>query len=233
MSIRKHSQWNSAEEKFLGHINAGAPIDYNECSPLAKDANVLMVNGIGKEFKIPIGYFLVVGLCAEERAAILNEAMFKLNNIGVIVGSITNDGNVVNIATAKILGADYKGDKPYFKNPFNKKHVVYLILDPPHMIKLVRNCIGNKKTIYDYQNNEIKWKFFEDLVALQTSQNVNFGNKITKTHIDYKANKMNVSLATQTISNSVAASFEYLNTVMKEKQFLKSEGNVGYFRTMM
>lgn len=51
MSIRQHSQWSSAEEKFLGHINAGKPEDYNLCAPLAKQASVLMVSGIGGEFK--------------------------------------------------------------------------------------------------------------------------------------------------------------------------------------
>lgn len=121
MHIRRNSQWISGEEKFSGHINAGKPMDYEKCSPLAKKANVLMVSGIGKDFKIPIGNFLSVGLCAEERAAILYEAMLKLHNIGVVVASITNDGNIVNITTAKILGANYNADKPYFDNPFNKK----------------------------------------------------------------------------------------------------------------
>lgn len=233
MSIRKHSQWSAEQKQFLGHINAGNPVDYREksCSPLAKEANVLMVSGIGKEFKMPIGYFLSVGLCAQERAAILNEAMLKLGNVGILVGSITNDGNRANISVAKILGADYNGGKPYFMNPFNKKYKVYLILDPPHMIKLARNCVGNKKTIYDSDNNEIKWKFFEDLVSFQTLQNVNLGNKLTKSHIEYQANKMNVRLAAETLSNSTAASMEYLNTAMKEKQFLKSEATVKYIRT--
>lgn len=43
-----------------------------------------MVCGIGSELKIPIEYFLSSGLCAEERAAILNEAISKLYNVGVM-----------------------------------------------------------------------------------------------------------------------------------------------------
>lgn len=93
VSIRQHSQWSCAEKKFLGHINAGNQENYDVRTPLAKDAYVLMVSGIAQDFKLPIGYFLIAGLCAEERAAILNEAMLKLNNIGVTVGSITNDGH--------------------------------------------------------------------------------------------------------------------------------------------
>lgn len=230
ISIRQHSQYSCAEKKFLGHINAGNPENYELRAPLAKDAYVLMVSGITEEFKIPIGYFLIAGLCAEERAAILNEAMFKLNNIGVIVGSISNDGHVVNIAALKILGADYKADKPYFTNPFNENHIVYSILDPPHMLKLARNCIGNKEVIYDREGNEIQWTFFENLVSLQINQNINFGNKMTKSHVEFQAKKMNVRIAAQTLSNSTASSLEYLDKVMHEENFLGSEGTVEYCR---
>lgn len=230
MHIRKHSQWSSEEGKFLGHINAGKPGDHEVCSPLATQANVLMVSGIGNEFVIPIGYFLNNGLCAEERAAILYEAMLKLHNVGAIVGAITNDGNIGNISTAKILGSNYGADKPYFTNPFNKEHKVYLVLDPPHMLKLSRNCIANKTTIYDGENNEISWKFFEELVSLQISENVNFGNKLTKSHIEYESTKMNVRLAAETLSRSTAASIEYLNKVMKHEKFRNGEGTSQYSR---
>lgn len=230
VSIRQHSQWSCAEKKFLGHINAGTTGSYDGHTPLAKDAFVLMVSGIGEGFKIPIGYFLIAGLCAEERAAILNEAMFKLHNVGIIVGSITNDGHVGNIAALKILGVDYDANKPYFINPFNDKYMVYSILDPPHMLKLARNCIGNKEIIYDGAGNEIQWKYFENLVSLQINQNINFGNKLTKTHLEFQSKKMNVRLAAQTLSNSSASSMEYLDTVMHEKDFLESKATVEYCR---
>lgn len=230
IAIRQHSQWDPADKKFLGHITAGRPEDHNLFAPLAKQANVLMVSGIGNEFKIPIGYFLIQSLCAEERAAIIQEAMFKLKNVGVDVCAISNDGHVVNIATAKILGANYDANMPYFKNPFDEKSVVYLILDPPHMVKLLRNCLGNKQIIYDSENNEIKWSFFENLVKLQISENVNFGNKLTKNHLEYYKMKMNVRLAIETLSNSTADSMEYLNKVKKDENFCKSECTVEYFR---
>lgn len=229
MSIRQHSQWN--EEKFLGHINAGKPENHNlPFSPLAKQANVLMVKGIGKPFKVPIGYFLIDGLTADERAAIIYEALFMLNDINIDVCAITNDGHVSNIATSKILGADFNADKPYFKNPFDKKKVVYMILDPPHMIKLARNCLGNKETIYDSENKEIKWSFFEKLVTLQSSENLHFGNKLTKSHLEFEKIKMNVRIAAETLSNSTAESMEYLNKVLRHEDFQNSESTVDYIR---
>lgn len=230
VAIRQHSQWSSEEETFLGHINAGKTEAHNICSPLAKQANVLMVSGIGRDFKIPIAYFLIQALCAEERAALISEAILKLYKIGVHVCEITNDGHPVNISTLKILGADYDKDKPYFKNPIDKNKVIYSVLDAPHMLKLARNCLGNKGTIYDSENGEIKWSFFEKLVTLQISENINFGNKLTKCHLEYEKRKMNVRLAAETLSNSTASSLEYLNKIKKEDDFRNNEATVEYFR---
>lgn len=230
MSIRQHSQWSSGEKAFIGHINAGKPEVHDTCSPLAKNAYVLMVSGIGEESKITIGYFLVQGLCAAERAAILYEAIFKLHSIGVVVSAINNDDHPTNIAAAKILGGNYDEDQPYFKNPFDDTKMIYALLDPPHMIKLARNCLGNKVTIYYGKNEPIEWSYFQNLVQLQLSENVNFGNKLTKSHLEYWKVKMNVRLATQTLSNSTAASIEYLNTVMNNEQFRGSESTVEYIR---
>lgn len=141
MAIRKQSLYDPVEKDFKGHVTAGRPVDHEMCTPLAKDALVLMVSGIQDEFKIPIAYFFINGLCAEEKAAMINEALFRLNQIGAIVTSIVFDGLRSNITTMKILGVDYKNEKPYFINKFNGMRV-YAILDASHMLKLMRNVLG-------------------------------------------------------------------------------------------
>lgn len=230
MSIRKHSQWDASKQMFTGHITAGKPVEYETSSPLAKEALVLMVSGIGERFKLPIGYFLCNGLCAQEKSAIVKEAMLRLHVIGIKVVSLTFDGAKTNIATAKQLGANFHKNKPYFQNPFDKKLKVYIILDPPHMLKLARNCLGNKVIIYNAENGEILWEFISDLVSLQIKDTINLGNKLTKTHIEYKNNKMNVRLAAETLSNSVAASIDFLNEKRKMTEFQNSEATTEYLR---
>lgn len=230
MMTRKQSEWDASRKKFRGHITAGKPGEYETCSPLCKEALVLMATGIAEEFKIPIGYFLSNGLCAEEKFAIINEAIYRLNKIGVTVVSITCDGNIVNITTAKKLGVNFDKNQPYFKNPFKKQSNIYFILDPPHMIKLSRNCLGNKAVIYDGENNEILWKFIVDVVSLQIEHNLNFGNKLTKSHVEYYSNKMNVRLASETISKSTATSIEFLDKIMKLEQFSNSDGTTKYIQ---
>lgn len=232
MNIRKHSQWDSAKKQFLGHINAGDEENFENCSPLAKEALVFMVSGVGIDFKIPIGYFLSTGLCGAEKAALIYEAIMKLTDIGVTVAATTSDGAKTNISANSILGANFSENKPYFENPFKKGKMIYIIMDPPHMLKLARNCLGNKKTLYDSHNDQIEWKFLEDLVSLQISSNFNFGNKLSKTHIEYKNRKMNVRPAAETISNSTATSMEYCDKVLKNEEFRECAATVQYLRVI-
>lgn len=191
-----------------------------------------MVSGIGSAFKATIGYFLSAGLCSEEKAALLNEAILRLNDVGVVVASITCDGTPTNIATYKNLGANFDADRPFFENQYRRGSVIYTLLDPPHMLKLARNCLGNKKTLYDGEDNKIEWRFVDELVSLQISENYNFGNKLTKSHIEWENRKMNVRLAAETLSNSCATSIEYLNTIVKNERFFGSEGTVKYTRVI-
>lgn len=232
MAIRKHSQWDAARKEFLGHINTGTPENHAICTPLAKEALVLMVSGIGIDFKIPIAYFLSNGLCSPEKAAVLNEAILRLSNIGVTVASITSDGAKMNVPAYRILGAKFREDKPYFENPFKKGSNIYINMDPPHMHKLARNRLGDKKILYDGQDDQIEWRYVEDLVSLQIANNINFGNKLSKTHIEYQKRIMNVRIAAQTLSESTATSIEYLNMVMENEKFLHSEATVQYLRVM-
>lgn len=236
MYMRQQSQFDISKKEFLGHDTYGnkiANVSSNEkiCTPLSTQVLVLMVTGIDIEFKITMGYFFHTDLSGEEQAALLDEALFRLNAIGVTVVSFTFDGARKNIKALTVLGADYENDQPFFRNPYDKNNIIYAILDVPHMIKLVRNCLGNKQTLYDNNDSEIKWKLLCDLVEYQTSNNLNLGNKLSKKHVEFTSNKMNVLLAVQSISNSSANSLEYLDTHMKNEIFKNSQATVTYIRT--
>lgn len=236
MSIRQHSQFDRNKKMFMGHNNTGnlnSTISNGEevCVPIATDALVIMVSGIENSFKIPIAYFLTTGMQGAENAFVLNQALQKLNEIGAKVTSITFDGAKGNLKAAKLLGVDFKMEKPYFKNPYDEEFNVYIILDVPHMLKLARNCLGNKKVLYDREGDEIKWQLFEDLVLLQLSENINLGNKLTKTHLEFENRRMNVRLAAQTLSISTATSIEYLGNVVKNEKFANCEPTAKYFST--
>lgn len=98
------------------------------------------------------------------------------------------------------------------------------------MIKLIRNCLGNKETLYDRNGGEIKWDLIRNLVELQLKENVNFGNKLTKTHLEFQDKKMNVRLATETISKSTSNSIKFLDHIMKNPNFTNSSPTSEYLQ---
>lgn len=230
MKIRCQSLYDAATKEFLGHSNAGKINEAEIYSPLSNEALVLMVTGIDQFFKIPVAYFLSSGLNSDEKVMILDEAMCRLQKAGVVLGSMTFDGAAPNISAVKKLGADFNAEKPYFINPYDEKNNVYAVLDPPHMLKLIRNCMERLKVIYDKDSNEIKWEFIPKLIDLQIAHNINLCNKLTKTHAEFHNVKMNVKIAAQTISNSTATGIEFMDKELRSPEFANSMGTVNFMR---
>lgn len=208
MAIRKQIQWNDAKKEFCGYVNYGTNMD-TENLPIAKEALLYLVSGIIYRFKIPVAYFLLNGLNAEERASLTKEVILFLCKCNVKVVGFTFDGLAANISMCRFLGADFSNNESFIKNPHDKKRI-YIFLDACHMEKLARNCIASKKTIFDNNNDPIQWKFFEELEKIQRMEGFQLANKINKTHIQWQQKKMSVRLAVETLSESVALSMEQL-----------------------
>lgn len=165
---------------------------------IAKDALVFLI--VGPDFKLPIGYHLLNGLEAIDRAALTFECINRIEESGAIVISFTSDGCPVNVATVEFLGA--QEGKPFFFSPTHPNQKIHVIWDPPHMFKLVRKHFCEKKL---YHRNELlDWNLLELLEKKQHTENFNFCNKLTERHINWQQKPMNVKLAVQTISKSVS-----------------------------
>ena len=139
----------------------------------------------------------------------VKSAIAQINSTGCYLLSITFDGLPTSFSTFTALGAAFNWDdfRPYILNPANSNRIC-IVLDPPHCIKLIRNCIAAYKNLRrDGNNNPICWSFFERLV-LQKSELVS--HKMTRKHVDFHSNKMNVKIVAQTLSLSVAKSMEVL-----------------------
>lgn len=206
--IRQHVQYVDNQKKFLGFITYGDDED-KELS-IAKQAIVFMVNGINEAISIPVAHQFVASLTAEKKAKLLLEVIHEISKTGAKIINITFDGLAENFTTCKILGAsfDLEDFRPYFLNPFDGSKI-RIILDPPHMLKLARNCLEKKKTLYDLQNRQILWSHLVSLESLG-AKNEFLTHKLTKKHINIVGRKMNVRIAAQTFSASVSNSLEYL-----------------------
>lgn len=103
---------------------------------------------------------------------------------------------------AKELGAKFEDSMPYFPSPTNQDDKIYLIWDPPHMLKLARGCLAHHQLYFN--GKSMHWNFIANLHKMQQERNLNLGNKLTDMHINFHYKPMNVKIAAQTMSNSVA-----------------------------
>lgn len=226
MSIRCLVQWLDHKKKFSGFINYGTREFEGDPLPIATNALVVMLNGINVRVTIPVAYYYITTLIAEEKAIMIASILKTLTDIGIRVMSVTSDGLITNFAAYDILGASFdpEGIVPYFINS-SDGNKVYVFHDPPHMLKLIRNCLGDQKVLCDRNKRPIEWKFIERLY--RSTQSTLCSHKLTKRHIDWKSTPMKVGLATQTMSLSVAQSIEKLNR-SGVRQFEDSEGTVEF-----
>lgn len=232
MSIRKELCYSIEKQSFVGFstiINSSQPnTDEDEDSShtkLAKDALVFMV--VGPDFKLAVGYELLNGLETNDRAALTLRVVIAIEEAGARVISLTVDGLLVNITTSESLGAKFEEGKPYFMSPTYPEQKIYFILDPPHMLKLVRKHFSSNKIHHNGQL--VDWDLLKTLVEKQSSDNFNLCNKLSPLHIEWSQKPMNVSLAAETISNSVANALKQLRKDGYE-EFQNSETSEEFIR---
>lgn len=211
VAIRKHLCYSNETNKFVGfttYISTSKNKTNDDSSQpeLAKEALVYMA--VGQDFKIPVAYELCNGLDGVDRAALTLQVVKAIESAGAIVMSLTGDGLAGNISAAVILGANFKEGKPYFQSPTYPEQKIYIILDPSHDLKLARKHLSSNKI--HYKGKLVDWNLLVTLVNKQSLDNFNLRNKLTKLHINWYQKPMNVRLAAETISKSVADTLEQL-----------------------
>lgn len=102
---------------------------------------------------------------------------------------------------ASLLEANlnYVDLKLNFTHPSTKKNV-HIVLDPCHMVKLVRNGLGSWKILFDKYDRPIKWIHFEQLVHLQNVTGLHSATKIRSRHINDHKENIKMPLATHIFS---------------------------------
>lgn len=221
--IRKHLQWLHEQKVFSGRITYGNLTADDEL-PIASEVLMFMVTCLESATSIPVAYYCITSLNAYEKRDILLEVLAKLYHIGVTVINISFDGHKTNPVLCELLGAslDVHNPIPYIIDPLSGNKI-YLLFDPCHMLKLLRNALGDLNYIRDPARGKIEWTFFEKLERIRTKDNF-ITHRLTKRHIQYFRNRMNVRLASATFSQSVASSMRYLSS--KFKSFEHSDATV-------
>lgn len=230
MAIKKHVSWDGT--RFRGYVDLGNGVEDDDSSPVAKDALVFMVVSINGSWKVPCAYFFVEGLSGSERANLVKICIKKLHDAGVSVISLTCDGPSCHFTMMKELGARLEPNnlKTYFPHPLEPNKKIHVLLDVCHMLKLVRNTLGQGGILMDKDGSKIYWNYIVELQKLQDKEGLRLGNKLKAAHIKWYQQKMKVNLAAQAFSSSVADAIEYCANVLKLKQFEDSAATVKFIR---
>lgn len=229
MAIRQHLEFDG--KTYYGRVDLGNGLE-SDSLEMAKECLVFMVVAVNENWKLPIGYFLTSTLNSSQRCELVRHAMCLLQDTGVNIISLTFDGCSTNVTMAKLLGCNLNIDNLLTTCTFSRKNNVdmhvEIILDPAHMIKLIRNAFGEKKMLLDLDNNLINYSFIQDLFLLQENEGSFSANKISKQHIYYFKQKMKVKLATQLLSQSVAHALRFCNYNLNLEQFKNSDATIKF-----
>ena len=207
MAIRRHVEYDG--KKFRGYVDLGPDIDCGDT--IAKEALVFLVNVINQPLKIPIGYFLINGINAEQKSNLVTQALKALHEHNIKIIALTFDGAPANLTMCNILGCNLTPTtsfQTYFSHPTTKDKVA-VFLDPCHSLKLLRNCLGDHKSIIDDKGNMIRWEYFTKLHEIQINEGLHLANKLRTQHVNYHKQKMKVKLAAQVFSASVADAIDF------------------------
>lgn len=229
MHIRSEVKEDKKTGKYWGYTDYGGivPVTAEEW---ATEVLVVEIVSLKSRFKCPIGYFFINKISANVQAQLVLTAIRLLSDINIIVRSLTCDGTTSNISTYQSLGCDFSLSemRTHFKHP-TRGLKIYCIFDPPHMLKLCRNILAETNLSSD--KGEIKFRYVQDLHQIQEEEGLRFANKLCNAHVNFFNKKMNVRLATQLISSSVADAIDFLRQSGNPK-FIGSEATVQYIRML-
>lgn len=203
MTIKESLEYSVEKDEVEGFENFG-PL--GKTKYVANHAIAFMVRGLMSKWKQPIGYFLSSGpMTASTMKELLLDCIDKLTAAGLTVKVVIGDQGSNNQSLfSTLLKATV--DKPYFEASGTK---IYVLYDPPHLIKNVRNNF--KKHGFTVDGELIQWEYVKDFFLMDSSMKIRMAPKLTSRHINLPPfAPLRVKLATQVLSHSVAAGISTL-----------------------
>ena len=162
MAIRKALVFSQIKGHYVGQVDLGS-CEIDE-SRLATNALVFMPVGLKGAWRHPVAYFLTDHVSGEILAQLATTVLCSLSSSGLQVRSLVADGLNANLAMFSCLGVNVKEtSRPPFRNYFlhpSTKEKVFVMLDVAHMIKLLRNLLGEAKTLR-LDGEEISWNYIQ------------------------------------------------------------------------
>lgn len=195
------------------HLSNQAAIERREEKVIGphEKCQVAVAKGLFAKWKQPVYYEFDQSMTKN----ILTTIIAKLYEIGYTVVAITSDLGSTNQRLLNELDIDSKEGKTYFLHPCDEKIKIYVFIDVPHLIKLLRNNLFDSG--FFINGHYINKTCLEKLIQIN-GNDLKIVHKLSRFHLDVKGTqRQNVKLAAQVFSNTNATALEWCG----KKGFIK------------
>ncbi len=208
MSLKKALGYDPKLKNYIGVCTITDPEEQEEI--LATQLLVFMLVSLDGLWRQPLGYWFTHHENASNLSNLVDEGLRLTHENDIEIAGIVFDGAATNIAMSNKMGANLciQNMKNWFHHPVTHAKV-YIFPDACHMLKLVRNLLGEKEELFlDGFEHPVKMVHFKALVEHQEETGFRSGNRLTWEHVNYQNHIMKVLYATQLLSGSSASSLE-------------------------
>lgn len=207
MPIKSNLYYNISRDGITGFEE----LHNKRSTDIATKALVVMVRGVSYDWTHPVAYFFTTNSTSMyELKKIIFEAVRRLKSIGFNILAITSD-HAPNF---------YRLVKSYFKLTPDRPYilidgeVIFYIFDVPHLLKSTRNKFFSNT--FNVNDGDTSKCYVEHLYNVDKKRQIRLAPKLSDEHLfPNKLQKMNVKLASEIFSHSVAVA---MHTYMDFKQ---------------
>ena len=158
---------------------------------------MFMICGITGHWKHPIAYFLQNKILASVQTQLIKDCTGMLHSENLHVMALVFDGAYNNQSTATQLGCKMESSitQTWFPHPQIPRTKIHVIFDVCHMIKLMRNLLGDRKILFYEEKGKlhrINWQYIEALNCIQEELGFYWQMNSKTKHIEWAKHKMNV-----------------------------------------
>lgn len=217
MAIAPSCTFNASKDLIEGFVDNGQDRENIFCDHVL----VFMIRGVVKKYKQPVWFSYAAG--TTKTSSLKNQiksVVQKLTNTGLIITATVCDQGATNLAAINSLindtSAHYSSTNTNYTGGFFvvDREKIYVLYDPPHLLKGIRNNLLNKNLKYTMngKENTAKWEHIQFLYERTPSyKGVKIVPKLTAHHVlPHLIPKMKVKHCAQVFSKSVGGALGYM-----------------------
>jgi len=207
MALKRKLVYNRERDCIEGFEEFGI-LGTTQC--VADHVLVFMMRGISVKWKQPLAYFFVKGSVKPViLGRLLHDCLAKLEDIQLFPIAVICDQGPTNRCYLETL-ENVSVSQPFLFHGCKK---VYVIYDPPHLLKNIRNNFRKHDFVLGSGDNRqnVSWNHVKEFYEFDRNLPIRMAPRLTDKHLDMPPfASMRVNLAAQVLSHSVAAGIQTL-----------------------